>query len=315
MPDKKNRIKTSPIDKRKSKVSVSDFAKAPKAGQNFSQFLDSLPAILAGNDLKEIIAKVIAAHKKRKGVIISIGAHVIKCGLALPLNKLIEKGVITAVCLNGACLIHDFEIALFGKTSEDVGQSLHKGTFGMAEETGNLLNQVINKGVLDGFGLAESVSNYILESQPKYLNYSLLGAIAKYKIPVSAHVAIGTDIIHMHPGADGAMIGMGSLRDFHKFTNQVLTINGGGVYFNIGSAVILPEVFLKAFSTLVNQGHCLEDFITVNMDFIKHYRPMQNVVSRPTKGRGKGYSLIGHHELLIPMLAAGIIEGIEKNET
>lgn len=309
----KKKIKTYSIDKRQSKVSIDDFAKIPQEGKSFAQFIDSLPNILAGSDLKKIIAKVVAAKKKNKGVIISIGAHVIKCGLAPILNSLIEKGIITSVCLNGACLIHDFEIALFGQTSEDVGKSLHKGTFGMAEETSALLNQVINKGVKDGYGLAESVANYIFKSQPKYLDYSLLGTIAKYNIPVSAHIAIGTDIIHMHPTADGAAIGEGSMRDFHSFVNQVLTINGGGVYFNIGSAVILPEVFLKAFSILANQGHLLEDFITVNMDFIQHYRPMQNVVNRPTKGNGVGYSLIGHHELLIPLLAAGIIEKIEKD--
>lgn len=310
---KENKITTYSIGNRKSKVTVTDFAGIQKSGQSFTHFLNALPDILAGKDLKEIVESVLIAREKKRGVIVSIGAHVIKCGLAPVLAQLIDKGVITAIALNGACLIHDFEIALFGQTSEDVSATLHEGKFGMAQETGKLMNQIINEGVREGQGLAESVLNYIGQRRESpYFQYSLLGAAYTHKIPVSAHIAIGTDIIHMHPEADGAAIGEGSMRDFRKFTGQVLTIDKGGVYFNIGSAVILPEVFLKAFSILINKGHQLKDFTTVNLDFIQHYRPRQNVVIRPTSGRGKGFSLTGHHELLIPILAAALLEKIAK---
>ncbi|MGA1867148.1 MAG: hypothetical protein ACMUJM_01235 [bacterium] len=303
--DKK--IITYSIKGRPSKVTVDDFAKPPLPDEPCAKFMEWFPDILAGKDIKEIVESTVKARKKKRGVIVALGGHVIKCGLAPVLNSLIEKDIITALAVNGACLIHDFEIALFGKTSEDVAASLHKGTFGMAEETGALMNQIINQGVKKGMGFAESIAHYIGEKKPPYVDYSLLGAAWEYKIPITAHIAIGTDIIHMHPEADGARIGEGSMRDFYKFTDTIVTLDKGGVYFNIGSAVILPEVFLKAISIVLNKNRQLRDFITVNLDFIQHYRPLQNVVTRPTLGRGKGYSLTGHHELLIPILAAAIL--------
>lgn len=303
-------LKTYSIKERKSKVRVEDFAKPIGVGICMGDFFDHFPNILAGKTIRTVINSVSNAYLEKRGIIWAIGGHVIKCGLTPILKDLLENGIITALALNGAGLIHDFEIAFFGHTSEEVVEGLKEGEFGMARETGEQLNEAINTGVRAGFGLGEAVGRWILDQAPDFIEYSLLACAARAGIPVTAHVAIGTDIIHMHKSVDGACLGEGSLRDFHLFASEITHLNQGGVYFNVGSAVILPEVFLKAVSLVINLGHPLKDFTTVNMDFIQHYRPTQNVIKRPVMGRGKGYCLLGHHEILIPILAAGIKEKI-----
>jgi hypothetical protein len=230
---------------------------------------------------------------------------VIKVGLAPILIDLMERGFVSALALNGAGVIHDFEIALGGSTSEDVDAALGTGQFGMAEETGTLLNGAINDGVGDGLGLGQAVCEYLDRLAPPHAADSLLASAARLGVPVTVHVAIGTDIIHMHPAASGAALGDGSLRDFRYFVSNVAHL-AGGVFLNCGSAVILPEVFLKAVALVRNRGLSLAGLTTVNLDFLRHYRPMTNVVSRPTSGVGKGYALVGHHEILIPLLAAAV---------
>jgi len=207
-------------------------------------------------------------------------------------------------------MIHDFEIALAGSTSEDVDRALGPGTFGMARETGADLNGAIAEGVARGLGLGQAVARYLADRRPPFVEHSLFAAAARYEVPVTVHVAIGTDIIHMHPDASGAAIGEGSLRDFRYFASSVARLEGG-VYLNCGSAVVLPEVFLKAVALARNAGHPLDGLTTVNLDFLRHYRPHTNVVTRPTAGIGRGYALTGHHELLIPLLAAALVEGLD----
>lgn len=302
-----NQIKTYPLNSRDSKVKTTDFASVYQKGGSFQKFINSLPNILAAKDFKEIVEAIIKAYKKQKPVICALGAHVIKCGLSPVLIDLMKKGVITLLAMNGAGIIHDFEIAMVGKTSEDVTAELPGGNFGMAKETGEIINQAICDGVKKGLGIGESIGKKIVELATPFADYSLLAAGIKYDIPITVHVAIGTDIIHIHPMADGAAIGEGSYLDFKTFATNISDLEGG-VYLNIGSAVILPEVFLKALTVVRNLGYEVKNFTTVNMDFIQHYRPNQNVVRRPVVGGGKGYSITGHHELMLPLLAAAIIE-------
>jgi len=230
---------------------------------------------------------------------------VIKTGLGPILIDLMERGCVSAIATNGAAVIHDFEIALVGATSEDVDEALGPGTFGMADETGRLLNAAIVDGVAAGLGLGQSVTRYLAAREPQHARYSVLAAAARLNIPVTVHVAVGTDIIHMHPAASGAAIGEGSLRDFRYFVSNVARLERG-VYLNCGSAVVLPEVFLKAVALARNRGMALAGLTTVNMDFVRLYRPQTNVVTRPTAGNGRGYSLVGHHEIMIPLLAAAV---------
>ena len=300
------RLKRHSIRNRKSKVRVKDFSRPMASDDSIQTFWERIPNILAGKTIRSVINSVIRAKEKGRGIIWAIGAHVIKCGLNPILIDLMENKMITGLAMNGAGFIHDFEIAFFGETSEDVEMGLEKGAFGMAQETGEMLNQAINEGVRAGLGAGEAVGRWIETKKPDFIQYSILAKAIQMEIPVTAHIAIGTDIVHMHPGANGAFLGEGSLRDFHHFLKMVRTLHDGGVYFNIGSAVILPEVFLKAITMAINLGYPLRDFTTVNMDFIQHYRPIQNVVKRPVMGRGRGYTLIGHHEILIPLIAAGI---------
>ncbi len=300
-------IKTCSLDKRKSKVSTKDFGKATVPGGRFSDFLEALPNILAGSDLRAVVGKVAEAVRNGKPVLMGMGAHVIKVGLSPILIALMKRGVISGLAVNGACIIHDAELAMVGRTSEDVEVALGAGDFGMAEETCSFLNEAISGGAREGLGMGEAIGKSILSNNLPYSNLSLLGMAAKLDIPVTVHVAVGTDIIHMHPQADGAAIGKTSLHDFRLFCSLVAMLEGG-VYLNVGSAVILPEVFLKALSVARNLGHEVKRFTTVNMDFIRHYRPMTNVVSRPTKESGQGYCLVGHHEIMVPLLAAAILE-------
>jgi hypothetical protein len=299
-------VKTYPLASRKSKANAADFARPFKADGG-PAFVDSLPSILAGADLKAVAAAMRAARDGGHGLIWGIGAHVLKTGLSPILIDLMERGYICALAMNGAGVIHDFELALSGSTSEDVDEALGPGRFGMAEETGRQLNAAINDGVGRGLGLGRSVIEYLHHLQPPSANISVLAAAGRLEVPVTVHVAIGTDIIHMHKDASGAALGEGSLRDFRYFVSNVARLERG-VYLNCGSAVVLPEVFLKAVALARNTGRSLQGLTTVNIDFIRQYRPQTNVVSRPVAGIGKGYSLVGHHEILIPLLAAALAD-------
>ncbi len=291
---------------RKSKVEQDKVAK-PFSGGSFKDFLKSTPDILAASDLKEIVSAIVNARKKDRPVILGMGAHPIKVGLSPLIINLMENKVITAVAMNGACIVHDFELSLMGHTSEDVDVELCRGTFGMAEETGKTLNRVIKKGIKNGNGLGKAVGDHIAKGKGQHKELSILATAARLDVPASIHVAIGTDIIHMHPEADGAAIGEGSLRDFKLFSSIVADLKGG-VYINLGSAVILPEVFLKAIAVTRNLKYNVKNFTTVNMDFIQHYRCRENVLRRPVLSGGKSYALTGHHEIMFPLLAAAVME-------
>lgn len=301
-------VRTYPLGSRKSKASAKDFARPYQPGSGVRGLLESLPSFLAASDFKAVVAAMKEARRRDAAIIWGIGAHVLKTGLSPVLIDLMERGYVSALATNGAGIIHDFEIALAGATSEDVDEALGPGNFGMAEETATLLNTAITEGVSEGLGIGQSVGRFLATRQPPFAQYSVVAAAARLNIPVTVHVAIGTDIIHMHVKASGAALGEGSLRDFRYFTSAVASLEHG-VYINCGSAVVLPEVFLKAVALARNQGHSLTGLTTVNIDFLRHYRPLTNVVSRPTAGVGKGYALTGHHELLLPLLAAALVEG------
>ena len=302
-----NRLKTYSLADRVSKVSTDDFSRAWEKGGSLKRFIDSLPGILAGNDIRHVISSVVRARQKDKPVIFGMGAHVIKVGLNPVIIDLMEKNVISAVALNGAGIIHDLELAMTGHTSEDVATALTDGTFGMAHETGSFLSRAISDAGTSAMGFGESVGQHILREKLPLAQHSILAAGARLGIPVTVHIAIGTDIIHLHPEFDPKAAGGASHKDFRTFAAVVAALEGG-VYVNIGSAVILPEVFLKAVTLVRNLGYSLKRFTTVNMDFIRHYRPMTNVVNRPTASGGKGINLVGHHEIMLPLIAAGIIE-------
>lgn len=300
-------VKTYPLAARKSKAVAADFSRPFKAGSGVSGLIESLPSILAAGDFKAVVAAIRAAREAQRGIVWGLGAHVFKTGLSPIVISLMEQGFVSAIATNGAGVIHDFEVALSGSTSEDVDEALGPGRFGMAEETGRLLNGAINGGVGRGLGYGQAVVEYLHRAAPSHANISVLCAAARLEIPVTVHVAIGTDIIHMHPDASGSAIGDGSLRDFRYFVSNVAKLQGG-VYLNCGSAVVLPEVFLKAVALARNHGHSLDGLTTVNFDFVRQYRPQTNVVSRPVAAIGRGYSIVGHHEILIPLLAAALSE-------
>jgi hypothetical protein len=300
-------ITTYPLKSRASKARVEDFARPIAPGGSIADFVASLPRMLAAADFQAVIGAIVGAKRDEAGVVWGLGAHVIKTGLGPVLVDLMERGFVSAVATNGASVIHDFEVALAGATSEDVDEALGPGRFGMAEETGRLLNKTITDGVTAGLGIGQAVTAFLAAKQPQYARQSVLCAAARLNIPVTVHVAIGTDIIHMHPAASGAALGEGSLRDFRYFVSNIARLERG-VYLNCGSAVVLPEVFLKAVALARNRGLALANLTTVNLDFIRSYRPQTNVVARPTAGTGRGYSLVGHHELMIPLLAAALVE-------
>ena len=304
-------VTTYPIAERGNKVSLQrDFAGDISAGMSVSALLAALPDQLGGESLNSVINAVVKARTHGKPVVIAIGGHVIKCGLQPVLKKLIDADIITAVAMNGSATIHDYEISLIGATSEDVGAVLHCGTFGMAEETGRDINAALKAGVAEGIGYGEALGRFIVENQNPHREFSLLATCYEKGIPATVHVAIGTDIIHQHPDCDGAVLGQATFTDFRLFTSVVSMLGNGGVFINIGSAVIMPEVFLKALSIAQNMGFHVDGFTTANFDMTQHYRPLQNVVKRPTAGDSRGLTLTGHHEIMIPLLAAGILDRI-----
>lgn len=300
-------VSTYPLGSRKSKANAQDFARPHTPGAGIAAWLDSLPAILAAADLRAVVNAVRAARAGDRGVVWGLGAHVIKTGVGPVLIDLMERGFVSALATNGAGVIHDFELALAGATSEEVEEALGPGRFGMAEETGRLLNSAINEGVARGLGIGQAIGAWLESNRPPHAHLSVAAAAARLGVPLTVHVALGTDIIHMHTAASGAALGDGSLRDFRYFVSNVARLEQG-VYLNCGSAVILPEVFLKAVALARNRGISLDGLTTVNMDFLRHYRPHVNVVSRPVAGIGRGYSLVGHHEIMIPLLAAALVE-------
>jgi hypothetical protein len=314
-------VHTYPLATRKSKVSVREFAKLPGANSSLTKFLDSLPKILAAEDLRHLLGAIHAARKQRKAILWGIGGHVIKVGLGPILIDLLERGFVSGIAMNGAALIHDFEIALAGNTSEDVEAGIGEGQFGMAAETGEYINEIAKLAHRIRIGHGEAAGQYLSSGilEAKHAESSVLVAAYKHRIPVTIHLAIGTDIPHMHPAANGAALGDATHHDFRLFCALVQQMQPGGVYLNWGSAVLLPEIFLKAVSVVRNLGVPLRPITTANFDFIQHYRPMQNVVKRPTASpRGssgpesRGYAITGHHELLLPLVAAALAAGWPK---
>lgn len=305
-------LRTTSLKKRGGKVCRGDLAQPVAAGATFADWLGALPGILAGRDLRELAAAVAGARGRKREVLLGIGAHVIKCGLSPWIVALMEEGLLTGVAMNGAGAIHDFELAYAGATSEDVGPALEDGSFGMARETADFVNGAAADAALGGTGFGEALGQAILGEGLPNAGMSIAAAGARLGIPVTVHVAIGTDIVHMHPSASGAAIGEASLNDFHRFAALVERLEGG-VYLNAGSAVILPEVFLKALAMARNRRKGLpRRFVTANLDFIPAYRPLTNVVRRPTSGGGTGYQITGHHELMLPLLFTAVREARAK---
>src|SRR5712692_103593 len=310
-----DQIRTYPLANRKSKVTVRDFGRPLRRGAPVGEFLESLPRILAAEDLRAVVAAILRARTRRKAVLWGLGGHVIKVGLGPVLIDLILRGFVSGVAMNGAALVHDFEIALVGNTSEEVELVLGRGGFGMAEETGLYLNEIAVGAQRSGIGLGEAAGKLLTSGRlrAKYPHASVLVAAYRARVPVTVHLAICTDIPHMHRSADGAALGAATHHDFRLFCALVKRMHPGGVYLNWGSAVILPEVFLKAVSVVRNLGTPLAPITTANFDFIQHYRPLMNVVKRPTAarrgaGQSKGYAITGHHEILLPLVAAALME-------
>ena len=294
---------------RPSKVRVEDFARPLRAGVSFAEFLAGLPKILAGQQIADIADAIVHGRKRGRAVIWATGGHVVKTGLAPVLITLMEHGYVSAVAANGAVAIHDLEIALFGSTSEDVVHGLSTGTFGMARETAEFYNAAVREGVRSQLGIGEALGKALHERSAPNSHMSILMAAHRLRIPITIHIGIGTDIIHMHPSADGAALGEGSLRDFRILTEAMRALAGGGVLLNVGSAVVLPEVLLKAIAVLRNRDAAgFTDFMGVNLDFIQQYRSNQQVVTRVQSIGGRGTALTGHHEIMVPLLAQAIME-------
>ena len=298
------KIKTYSIKKRKNLVNIGQFGK-PIEFKNFNKFIDSLPKVLAADGLRNVIDNIVKAHNKNRQVVLALGAHVIKCGLSPLVIDLMNRGIVTAVAMNGSGAIHDYEISLIGETSEDVSHSLKDGSFGMAKETAEAIQAAAS---VPESGLGRALGDKIIKDKNKYTQHSILAEGARLNIPVTVHVAIGTDIIHMHPCVSGSDMGESSHIDF-KILCSVVSELEGGVWLNVGSAVIMPEVFLKAITVARNLGRKVNNFTTVNMDMIQHYRPQTNVVKRPTT---HGYSITGHHEIMLPLLRMGVLSGLKK---
>jgi len=303
-----SRIKTYPLRERPNRVRAEDFARPWSKGGSLKTFLNTLPDILAARDLRALAAAMVGAVRRKKPVLLCMGAHLVKCGLSPVVVDLMRRGVVSCVAMNGAGSIHDFEMALIGQTSEDVQHGLDDGSFGMADETGRLMNTAIKNGLSQGIGCGRALGETIVKENFPNRDVSILNAGVTAKVPVTVHIAIGTDIIHQHPACDGAALGEASYLDFQRFAAAVAALGDGGVVLNVGSAVVLPEVFLKALTVARNLGHKVENFTTATLDMIRQYRPTENIVRRPMHKGGQGYYLVGHHELMLPLLAASVIE-------
>jgi len=306
-------VHTVPLGRRRSLVVSAALGRPIRARLTMRSFLDGLPGILAARDLRTAAERIAGALRRGRPVVLGMGAHPIKVGLGPLIVDLIERGRLAALAMNGACLVHDFELAWNGRTSEDVGPGLDRGLFGMARETGEFLNAACRDGVAAGGGLGRSVGEAILRDRLPFRRHSILAAAARASIPATVHVAIGTDIIHMHPSADGAAIGEGSMRDFRLLAGVIARL-GGGVYLNLGSAVVLPEVFVKALNLARNVGNPVRRLTTIDMDFNRHYRPAVNVVDRPTAAGGLGIHLTGHHEIMFPLLWAAVEDALARRQ-
>lgn len=300
-------IRTVPLATRESKVHTSDLARPYSRGATLSEFLANLPGQLAARDLLELASAVVAARRRKCPVLLMFGGAVVKCGLGPMMNQWLDRGILSCLATNGAGAIHDFELALAGQTSEDVARGLADGTFGMAEETGRMMNRAARRAARRREGYGAVLARMISHGRFPYKQYSVLGCAAKNHVPLTVHIGIGTDVVHQHPSADGAAIGAASFRDFQTLTEQVAALQDG-VLLHFGSAVILPEVFLKALTVARNLGHKVDRFTAANFDMIRHYRPTQNVLLRPTQKGGKAYNFTGHHEIMFPLLTAAVFE-------
>ncbi|MDQ2667063.1 MAG: hypothetical protein M3Z05_13775 [Gemmatimonadota bacterium] len=303
-------MRTIQVAVRPNKVSAGDFAHAPAGDWSFAAFLAALPDVLVARDFRAVVEAIAIAARRHRGVVVMLGGHIVKTGLAPVLIELMRRGIVTHVAMNGAAAIHDYEIARFGATSEDVAAGLLDGTFGMVEETGREMNEAFIRGMRDGQGMGEALG-VVLEGVTTLANpdLSLLCAARSLGVPLTVHAAIGAEIIHQHPAASGAAIGDTSHRDFRRLAASLVHINDGGVVLNLGSAVIMPEVFLKALTIARNLGGGLpQNFTTVDLDMQRHYRPRVNVVQRPTAQNGKGYEITGHHEIMVPLLVWAVLE-------
>lgn len=303
------KLKVYSIKKRKNIVNLNHFVRLIPPSKQFKAFFESLPKILGAASLNTVIGSIINAHKNGCNVVMAIGAHVVKCGLAPIIIDLMERGIVTCVAMNGSVAIHDYEISLIGGTSEDVANGIEDGSFGMARETAEAFQMASAVGNNNKIGLGRAIGQKIINDKNEYSRYSILATGARLNLPVTVHVAIGTDTLYMHPNISGSDLGGASHTDF-KILSSIVACLENGVWLNIGSAVIMPEVFLKALTVARNLGHKVEDFITVNMDMIRHYRPEMNVIKRPAK---QGYTIIGHHEIMLPLLYMGILSGLEGN--
>jgi hypothetical protein len=310
-------VRTVPLAVRQNKVSARDFAQPPGADRSFRAFLDALPDVLVARDFRAVVRAIADAARRSRGVVVMLGGHVVKTGLAPVLIDLMRRGIVTHVAMNGSAAIHDYEVARFGATSEDVAAGLKDGTFGMAEETGREMNEACVAGMRDGIGMGETLGR-ALDQAPALANpeLSILLAARRLGLPLSVHAALGAEIIHQHPAANGAAIGDTSHRDFRRLAHSLARLDDGGVVLNLGSAVIMPEVFLKALTIARNLGGGKpEHFTSVDLDMQRHYRPRMNVVQRPTRHSGKGYEITGHHEIMVPMLVWGVIEEMTANRS
>jgi hypothetical protein len=310
-------VATYPLESRKSKVNTSMFGKSMDGSENILGFVSKLPNILGGERIRTLIRAILVAREMKKPIIWGLGGHVIKVGLGPILVDLMQSGFVTGIAMNGSAAIHDFEVALSGTTSEEVEEQIGEGRFGMARETGEYMNAAASEAAAHGLGMGEGVGRFIHHGEEKGIRFgyrpaSLLAEAYAKRIPVTVHVAIGADIIHAHPQASGKAIGEATYQDFRLFCTMTKELDSGGVYLNVGSAVVLPEVFLKAVSVVRNLGHRLEEFTTANLDFIQHYRPTQNVLKRPTQNSGQAIALTGHHEIMVPLIAAALKGTLDK---
>ncbi|MEW6218254.1 MAG: hypothetical protein AB1634_01815 [Thermodesulfobacteriota bacterium] len=302
-------LATYSLAERPSKVSVEAFARPVTPGGSLGAFLASLPDILLGRDFRVLAGRLADVCRRGKPLVIGLGAHVIKVGLSPLLIDLMERGLVAGLAMNGAGIVHDSELAMVGRTSEEVDEVIGSGAFGAARETGLIVNEGARRAAAAGIGLGAGLGALLLERDFPFNHLSLVATAARLGVPLTVHVALGTDIVHIHPSADGAAIGQASLHDFRVFAGLVAGLDGGA-YLNIGSAVLLPEVFLKALTAARNLGHPVAAITCVNMDFIRQYRPLTNVVHRPTREGGQGFHLTGHHEIMVPLLVAALLEAL-----